>query len=68
MMASHQCDTVVAQERNVVIVQRVHMDGLQIWLEQPHLFKQLNAIAAMALLNRHHVSGTLVQQHLHAEI
>ena len=56
MMASHQCDTVVAQERNVVIVQCVHMCGLQVRPEQTHLFQQLNAIAAMALLHRKHVS------------
>ena len=68
MMASHQCDTVVAQERNVVIVQRVHMYGLQVRPEQTHLFQQLNAVAAMALFHRQHVSRTLVQQHLHAEI
>ena len=68
MMASHQCDTVVMQQRNVVIVQRVHMYGLQVRPEQTHAFKQLNAVAAMALFNRQHVSGTLVQQHLHAKI
>ena len=44
----------VAQERNIVIFQRVHMHGLKAWSEQTHLFKQLNAIAAMTFFTAVH--------------
>ena len=68
MMASHERDTVVAKERYVVIVQSVDIYGPKVRREQTDLFQQLKAAAAMALVHRPHVSGTLVQQHLHAEI
>ena len=60
-MTTYQCDSMVAQERNIVIVQRVHMHSLKARSEQTHLFKQLNAIAAVAFFYRQYMSRTLVE-------